>query len=203
MSTDTRSRKLTLADIADVRAYEREREALRARVIDLKSRRRISLGHIVTVTFENRDTMRHQVQEMARVEKIVTDEGIQEELDVYNPMIPEPGQLCATVFIELTSDEQMRLWLPRLVGIERSFVVRLPGGGEVRSITEEQHESQLTRPDVTAAVHYIRFEFTPEQVAGFVDGVVLASDHPAYGEEIELLPATVAELRTDLLPDPV
>ncbi|MCB0999692.1 MAG: DUF3501 family protein [Acidimicrobiales bacterium] len=202
MSTDSRSRKLTIADIADMRAYEREREALRARVIDLKSRRRISLGHIVTVMFENRDTMRHQVQEMARVEKIVTDEGIQDELDAYNPMIPEPGQLCATVFIELTSEEQMRLWLPRLVGIERSFVVRLPGGGEVRSITEEQHESQLTRPDVTAAVHYVRFEFTPEQVDGFVEGVVLASDHPAYAEEIELLPATIAELRTDLLPDP-
>ena len=121
MSTSTSSRKLTLADIVDVRAYEREREQLRARVIDLKSRRRLSLGHVVTITFENRETMRHQIQEMARVEKLVTDEAIQEELDIYNPMIPEPGQLCATVFIELTSDEQLRLWLPKLVGIERSF----------------------------------------------------------------------------------
>ncbi|MFN8024367.1 MAG: DUF3501 family protein [Acidimicrobiales bacterium] len=202
MGTPTRSRKLVLDDIADLRAYEREREALRARIIDLKSRRRLSLGHIVTITFENRETMRHQIQEMARAEKIVTDEGIQDELDIYNPMVPEPGQLCATIFIELTSDEQMRVWLPQLVGIERSFVFRLTDGSTVRSITEEQHESQLTRPDVTAAVHYVRFEFTPEQVAAFVDGTRLAIDHPAYVEEIELLPATVEELRRDLLPDP-
>lgn len=200
MSTSTSSRKLTLTDIVDLRAYERERDTLRARVIDLKSRRRLSLGHIVTITFENRETMRHQIQEMARVEKLITDEAIQEELDIYNPMVPEPGQLCATVFVELTSDEQMRLWLPKLVGIERSLVFRLPDGGSVRCVTEEQHESQLTRSDVTAAVHYVRFEFTPEQVAAFVDGTVLAIDHPEYREEIELLPATVAELRTDLLP---
>jgi sulfur transfer complex TusBCD TusB component (DsrH family) len=200
MSTSTSSRKLTLTDIVDLRAYERERDTLRARVIDLKSRRRLSLGHIVTVTFENRETMRHQIQEMARVEKLITDEAIQEELDIYNPMVPEPGQLCATVFIELTSDEQMRLWLPKLVGIERSLVFRLPDGQEVRSVTEEQHETQLTRDDVTAAVHYVRFEFTDAQVAAFGDGTVLAIDHPAYPEEIELLPATVAELRTDLLP---
>lgn len=200
MSTSTGSRKLTLDDIVDLRAYEREREALRARVLDLKSRRRLSLGHIVTITFENRETMRHQIQEMARVEKLITDEAIQEELDIYNPMVPEPGQLCATVFIELTSDEQMRLWLPKLVGIERSFVFRLADGQQVRCVAEEQHESQLTRTDVTAAVHYVRFEFTPEQVDAFVDGVVLTIDHPEYLEAIELLPATVAELRGDLLP---
>ena len=203
MSTSPSSRKLTLDDIVDARAYERERDTLRARVIDLKSRRRLSLGHIVTITFENRETMRHQIQEMARAEKLFTDESIQEELDIYNPMVPEPGQLCATVFIELTSDEQMKVWLTKLVGIERSFVFRLADGSEVRSITEEQHASQLTRPDVTAAVHYIRFEFSPEQVAVFggdAGTVILAIDHPDYGEEIELLPATVTELRADLLP---
>lgn len=193
------SRKLTLADISDVRAYEREREALRAKVIDLKTRRRLSLGTIVTVTFENRDTMRHQIQEMARVEKLVTDEAIQEELDIYNSMVPEAGQLCATVFIELTSDDQMRFWLPRLVGIERHFVFSLPDGSTVRAVTEDQHDSQLTRDDVTAAVHYVRFDFTPEQVAAFDGAVRFAVDHPNYAEEIQLLPATVAELRSDLV----
>ena len=197
---NTSNRKLTLADIADVRAYERERDDLRSRVIALKSRRRFALGHVVTIMFENRDTMRHQIQEMARVEKLVTDEAIQEELDIYNPMIPEPGELCATVFIELTDDEQMKLWLPRLVGIERSFVFRLADGSEVRSIAEAQHETQLTRADVTAAVHYIRFEFTPEQVVAFDRGVILAIDHPNYGDEIELLPEHIAELLVDLRP---
>jgi hypothetical protein len=194
------SRKLTLDDIVDVRAYERERATFRDRVIALKQRRRLAVGTIISVMFENRDTMRHQIQEMARVEKLVTDEAVQEELDIYNPMIPEPGQLCATVFIELTDDEQMLRWLPRLVGIERCFVFRLPDGTEVRSITEEQHDSQLTRDDVTAAVHYIRFELTPEQVNAFDGHVVLAVDHPNYHEQIDLLPETVAELRSDLLP---
>jgi hypothetical protein len=198
--TGTTSRKLTLADIADARAYERERAELRSHVIDLKSRRRVSLGTVVTLTFENRDTMRYQIQEMARVERTFTDEGIQEELAVYNPLIPEPGQLCATLFIELTSDEQMRQWLSALVGIEQSVVFRLPDGSEVRCLVDPQHAAQLTREHVTAAVHYISWSFTPEQVAAFTDGVVLAIDHPAYLEAVELLPSAVAELRADLLP---
>jgi Protein of unknown function (DUF3501) len=194
------SRKLTLHDITDVRAYERERTERRAEVLALKQRRRVNLGTILAVAFENRITMRHQIQEMARVEKLVTDEAIQEELDIYNPMVPEPGQLCATVFLELTNDDQMREWLPKLVGIERSLVFQLPGGEQVRSVTEAQHESQLTREHITAAVHYVRFNFTPEQVAEFYGSVRLRVDHPSYLEETELLPATIDELRLDLIP---
>ena len=198
MSTDVSSRKLTIDDIADARAYERERAELRAHVIDLKRRRRVELGTVVTLMFENRDTMRYQIQEMARVEKIFTDEGIQEELDVYNPLIPEPGHLCATLFIELTSDEQMREWLPKLVGIEQSVVFRLPNGEEVRCLVDPQHASQLTREHVTAAVHYVSFSFTPQQVAAFGEGTVLAIDHPNYLEAIELAPSTITELLADL-----
>ena len=91
MSTSAPSRKLTVGDIADTRAYERVRDAFRAEMIELRRRRRVAIGTIVTVTFENRETMRFQIQEMARVEQIVTDEGIQEELDAYNPLIPEAG----------------------------------------------------------------------------------------------------------------
>lgn len=198
MTTDVSSRKLTIDDIADARAYERERAELRAHVIDLKRRRRVELGTVVTLMFENRDTMRYQIQEMARVEKIFTDEGIQEELDVYNPLIPEPGHLCATLFIELTSDEQMREWLPKLVGIEQSVVFRLPNGDEVRCLVDPQHASQLTREHVTAAVHYVSFAFTPQQVAAFGEGTVLAIDHPNYLEAIELAPSTITELLADL-----
>lgn len=195
----TSSRKLTLADIADVRAYEREREAFRNHVIELKRRRRVHIGNVVTVVFENRDTMRFQVQEMARVERLDTDAAIQDELDVYNPLIPEPAQLCATLFLELTSEEQMREWLPKLVGVERSLVFRLPDGSEVRCQVEAAHASQLTREHVTAAVHFVDFRFTAEQVNAFGDGVVLAVDHPEYGESVELAPVTLAELRADLV----
>ncbi len=193
------SRKLRLDDIADVRAYERERDEFRAAVMEIKRRRRLSFGTLITVMFENRDTMRLQIQEMARVEKLVTDEEIQVELDTYNPMIPEPGQLTATVFLELTSDEQMREWLPKLVGIERSFVIVLPNGDRVRSITEEAHAGQLTREEATAAVHYIRFEFTPEQVESFAGGPVrIEIEHPDYLEGVELPESTHAELLDDL-----
>ena len=101
----TTTGKLSLNDIADLREYERERADFRAHVIALKKRRRVHIGPVITLVFENRDTIRFQIQEMARVEKLITDEAIQGELDAYNTLIPEAGQLCATVFIELTADD--------------------------------------------------------------------------------------------------
>ena len=193
-------RKLTVADIADARAYERERTALRAQVIELKRCRRVAIGTLVSVMFESRETMRYQIQEMARVERIFTDEGIQQELDAYNPLIPESGQLCATLFIELTSDEQMREWLPRLVGIESSLLFRLPGGETVRGVVTADHAAQLTRDHVTAAVHYLTFRFNPAQVAAFADSVLLEIDHPAYRESVVLSRETIDELSDDLRP---
>lgn len=199
MSPQTSIRKLTLTDIADVREYERGRAEFRTSVMETKRKRRLSFGTIITLMFENRDTMLLQIQEMARVEKLTTDDEIQVELDTYNPMIPEPGQLTATVFLELTSDEQMREWLPKLVGIERSFAIVLPNGDRVRSITEEAHAGQLTREETTAAVHYIRFEFTPEQVESFASGTVrIQIEHPDYLEAVELSESTHTELLTDL-----
>ena len=194
-------RKLTLSDIADVRAYEREREEFKARVLSLKERRRLSLGTIVSVMFENRETIRYQIQEMARVERLSTDEEIQGEIDIYNPMIPEPGQLCATLFIELTSEEQLQEWLPKLVGIESTIVFRLANGREVAAKTEAQHESQLTRDYVTAAVHYVQFEFSGDDIEALAQGgAVLACKHPDYLEEINLSSANLAEFLGDLRP---
>jgi hypothetical protein len=193
---------LTVADIADARAYERERDSFRAEIGELKRRRRVALGTIVTVVFENRATIRFQVQEMARVERLIADAEIQTELDTYNVLVPEAGQLCASLFIELTSDEQMREWLPRLIGIERTLVLRLHDGTEVRAVPEEEHAKQLTRADVTSAVHYLRFELEPPEVEALAAGpVALVIDHPAYGECVELAEETVAELLTDLRDD--
>jgi Protein of unknown function (DUF3501) len=197
--------KLTVADIADLRAYERIRIEFRQRIIELKRARRVGVGPVVTLLFENRDTMLFQVQEMARAERILTDEGIQAELDAYNPLIPEAGQLSATLFIELTSADQMEHWLSRLVGIERSveFVIGDGGGGQaaevVRCVVDEAHAAQLTREEITASVHYVRFEFTQEQIERFAhEPVVLALNHPNYAEGTHLAPATVAALLTDL-----
>jgi hypothetical protein len=192
--------KLTIDDIADLRAYERERDDFRRRVIALKKRRRIGVGPIVTFLFENRDTIRFQVQEMARAEKIITDEGIQTELDVYNPLIPEPGNLAATMFIELTNTDDLERWLPALVGIERAVRLRIGPDEVVAASVDADHDKQLTREAVTASVHYVHFALTPEQVARFAaaDEVRLEIDLPAYGEGAYLDEAARTELLTDL-----
>ena len=110
--------------------------------------------------------MRFQVQEMARAEKIISDEAIQVELDVYNRLLPGKGELSATLFIELTSDDALREWLPRLVGIERQLGFSIDGE-VVASVPEAAHAAALTRETVTPAVHYVRFGFTEAQVAAF------------------------------------
>ncbi|HZA79043.1 MAG TPA: DUF3501 family protein [Acidimicrobiales bacterium] len=191
--------KLTLDDINDLRAYEREREDFRRDVIELKRRRRVELGQILTLLFENRQTIRFQIQEMARIEKLISDTAIETELRVYNPLIPDPGHLCATLFVELTSKDALMEWLPKLVDIERSVSLRLSDGELVRAVVDEDHERQLTRDEVTASVHYVRWELSPGQVERFVGGpVTVVVDHPAYRAETELGDETLAELRRDL-----
>ena len=195
----TTSRKLQLTDILDLRAYERVRDERREEIIELKRRRRVQLGTVVTLMFENRATMQSQIHEIMRAEKVVRDEQILEELHAYNPLIPEAGQLSATLFIELTTPEQMLEWLPKLVNIESSIVFKLSDGSTVTAITEEGHAETLTRDNVTAAVHYIRFEFTPQQVEAFASGdVEILCVHPAYIEVANLPQFVIDELLTDL-----
>ncbi|HZQ27412.1 MAG TPA: DUF3501 family protein [Acidimicrobiales bacterium] len=194
--------KLSLADIADLRAYERERDEFRDRVIALKRVRRVSVGPVVTLVFENRDTIRFQIQEMARAERMLSDEQIQTELDVYNPLIPDAGELSATLFVELTSKDQMVEWLPKLVGVERAVELVIGEGPSrvvVRCDVEEAHAEQLTREDVTASVHYVRFTLTPEQVERFAtEPVVLAVNHPNYAEGTRFSEDTKVALLADL-----
>ncbi len=198
------SRKLTLDHIADLRAYERERHDFRTQVIDLKARRRVHIGPFVTVVFENRDTVRFQIQEMARVERLLTDEAIETELRTYNPLVPEPGQLAMTLFIELTSDADLRRWLPELVGIETSLVLRVGEGDDAQTIgatPEDAHAANLTRDEMTASVHYLHFHLGDDQIEAVAAGpVVLAIEHAAYEHATALGEDTVAELLTDLRP---
>lgn len=189
---------LELDDIADLRAYEREREEFRGHIIELKRRRRVSVGPFITFVFENRDTIRFQIQEMARAEKLITDEAIQSELDTYNPLIPAPGQVSATMFIELTNEPDLRRWLPELVGIETEVELRLSGGSVVRCAVDEDHLRQLTRDEITAAVHYVHWDLTAEEVDELASGpVLLAVTHPGYEHAVTLGDATRAELVSD------
>lgn len=190
---------LSLADISDLREYERERDAFRASVIELKRLRRVALGPIVTAVFENRTTMLFQIQEMARAEKMLSDEQIQAELDVYNPLIPAPGELSLTLFLELTTEEELREWLPKLVGIERSLVLLLGEGAEpVAALVDPAHERQLTREEVTASVHYVRFALDRRRREQFMTGpVALAVDHPHYRHQAPLAEETRRSLAAD------
>src|SRR3984957_19241296 len=190
---------LTLADVLDLRAYERVREDYRAKIVARKLDRRVALGPVMTLVFECFDTVRFQVQEMARAEKIISDEAIQVELDIYNQLLPAKGELSATLFIELTSDEALREWLPKLVGIERQLGISIDGE-VVASVPEAEHAAALTRETVTPAVHYLRFGFTEAQVAAFATGseVVLESLHPEYAARTVLAPEVRQELLGDL-----
>ena len=193
--------KITRDSLLSLEANHKDRPEIREKAIQERRMRTVHLGEHLTMIFENEFLMRYQIQEMARVERLSTDEEIQAEIDTYNPMIPDAGQLCATLFIELTSEEQMREWLSKLVGIEGSLVFRLAGGREVRSITEAQHAGQLTRDYVTAAVHYVQFAFTPDDIAALAEGgASLTCDHPAYREEISLTLSNEIEFLTDLHP---
>jgi len=195
---------LVIDDIEDLRTYERGRDAYRRQIIELKRRRRVAVGPFVTLVFENRETVRFQVQEMARAERMVTDEQVQGELDIYNALLPTPGELSATMFIELTDEASLRKWLPKLVGVERSVELRIGGGAGgdadvAPALPEASHEQALTRPTMTASVHYVRFALTPDQADRVAGGpVVLAVVHPEYRHQTTLGPETRRELASDL-----
>ena len=195
----TRREKLTVDDIVDLRAYERERDDFRRHIIDLKRYRRIELGPIMSIVFENTDTMRWQIQEMARAEKMLRDEQIAHEVATYNELIPDAGELSATLLLELTSELAVREWLPRLVGIERHVRDRASRrhehfGAELRRGRGAPH---ARRHD--SAVHFLKFRFTHEEIEMFASGPVhIVVDHPEYDQDVALTVEQHAALAADL-----
>ena len=137
-------RKLTVDDIADHRAYERERDEFRRHIIDLKRRRRIPLGELLSIVFENTDTMRWQVQEMARAERMLSDDAIAGEIATYNELIPDDGELSGTLFVELTDDDSLREWLPKFVGIQHHVHFELGDGAESTRFPRTRNGSRVT-----------------------------------------------------------
>ena len=190
-------KKLTVDDILDGGAYRRQRDEIRETIIALKRRRRIALGDLLTLVFENTETMRWQVMEMVRAERMDTDEKIAHEVATYNELVPDAGELSATLFVELKSDAELREWLGRLVGIERCVSLVLADGTTI--VGEPLDEERLTRDDVTAAVHFLRFRLGAAASAIDAGPVRLVVTHPEYSAETVLDAVQQAELASDLL----
>jgi hypothetical protein len=189
-------RKLTRADIRGPKLYEAIRDDLRQRVIAIKRVRRVSVGPEVTLVFENRATMIFQVEEMCRAEQIREPDKIQEEIDVYNRILPDAGQLAATLLIEITDESQIERTLERLVGLQ-DHVWLIVGGERVRA----EFDPEQFATDRLAAVQYLRFTLSAEaQKALRTEGtaVGIAVDHPSYRHEAHLGEGSRASLAEDL-----
>jgi hypothetical protein len=189
-------RKLTRADIRGPRLYEAIRDDLRKRVIAVKRVRRVSVGPQVTLVFENRTTMIFQVEEMCRAEKISEPDKIQEELDVYNRILPDEGQLAATLLVEITDEAQIQPTLERLVGLQ-DHVWLVVGGERIRA----EFDPEQFAADKLAAVQYLRFPLDAAARAALAapgTAVAVAIDHPNYRHEATLGEASRASLAEDL-----
>jgi membrane protease YdiL (CAAX protease family) len=189
-------KRLEPGEIAPRQRYERLRPDYRARIIALKQDRRVAVGDRVTVVFENRETLRFQIQEMCRVERIDNPARVQGELDVYNELVPGERELSATLFIEIPDLERIRSELDRLVGIDEHVYLRI---GDER--IPARFDPKQMEADRISAVQYIRFTLDPEQAARFADPalpVELAIAHPNYRHATPLEPATRASLAADL-----
>jgi hypothetical protein len=189
---------LTHADLYSLEQYARIRPEFRAKVIAHKKDRRVALGEHAALYFEDALTMQYQVQEMLRIERIFEPEGIQEELDVYNPLVPDGSNWKATFMVEYGDEDERRQALARLLGIEQQVWMRVAGFDKVRPIANEDLERST--PDKTASVHFMRFELTPEMCAAVKSGAAIAAgiDHAQYQAEVTLPAAVRDSLAADL-----
>lgn len=185
-------------DLLSLEQYARQRADFRNRVIAHKQPRTVAVGPNTTWVFEDRLTVQYQVQEMLRVERIFEPDGIQDELDAYNPLIPDGGNWKATLLIEFPDPAERRAALARLTGLEARCHVQVAGFERVRAIADEDLERENEAK--TSAVHWLRFELTPAMRAAVKSGapVSIGADHPAYDHVVSLGEACRAALARDL-----
>jgi hypothetical protein len=185
--------KLTRSDLFSLEKYAEVRPKFRAEVMAHKKNRQVRIGPNATLYFEDRLTMQYQVQEMLRVERIFEAAGINEELEAYNPLIPDGSNWKATFMLEFPDVEERRVALQRLRGIENHVWAQVADFDRVRPIADED----LEREDAskTSSVHFLRFELTPAMVKAVKQGTAVAMgiDHPAYRHTVEALPDAVRE----------
>ena len=185
--------QITCDSLLTLEAYAKARNDFRARVMAHKKNRTLRLGDSVTLIFEDELTIRYQVQEMLRAERIFEEEGIQDELDAYNPLIPDGANWKATMMIEYTDVAERQRMLAKLVGIEDKVWVQVEGHPRIYAIADEDLERETA--EKTSAVHFLRFELPPAAVRSLRGGAALGIgvDHPAYAACIDCVDTAVRD----------
>ncbi|MBI2230043.1 MAG: DUF3501 family protein [Deltaproteobacteria bacterium] len=170
-------KKVALEDIRGLAAYENLREKFRRRIIELKQARRVAVGDKVTLVFENRDTVIFQIQEMVRAERIVDLDKIREEIEVYNELIPEPGELSATLFLEIEDQTHLREELLKFLGIDEAVYFKV-GSHSIHARFEAGHSKE----DKISAVQYVKIPFSEDALRALIEGeeAAIVIDHPNY-----------------------
>ena len=200
-STDRRARapRITPESLMTLEAYAKNRKAFREKVIAHKKARTVHLGEHVTLLFEDELTMRYQIQEMLRIERIFEEAGIRDEIEAYDPLVPDGSNLKATMLIEYQDVDERKRALARLRGVEDRAFVRVEGHPGVWAIADEDLDRETD--EKTSSVHFLRFELSPAMVASLKAGASLAVgiDHPALAASVESVgDATRASLLRDL-----
>jgi hypothetical protein len=193
MAFPTDMPKLSRDSLMTLEAYAKARKDFRARVIAHKKARTIHLGEHVTLIFEDRLTIQYQVQEMLRIEKIFEEQGIQDEIDAYNPLIPDGRNWKATMMIEYEDEKERKAALALLKGIEDRAWVQVEGLPRVFAVADEDLDRE--NDEKTSSVHFLRFELTPEMADGLKYGMSLAVgvDHPHYQARLDAVPLPARE----------
>ena len=194
----TTMQKLERKDLMGLEEYAQKRAEFRQGIIAHKRARTLHIGPNLTLLFEDRLTMQYQVQEMLRAERIFEAEGIQEELEAYNPLIPDGSNWKATLLIEFADEGERRQALAKLIGIEDRVWMRVQGHEQVRPIADEDLKRETE--EKTSSVHFLRFELTAEMVRALKQGAALDAgvDHPNYHHEVKPVPDA---LRKSLIAD--
>jgi hypothetical protein len=183
-----------------VEAYDRVRKTMRAEAIEHRKLRSVHLGEHITLQFEDERTVRRQIQEMLYIEKIFDEDGIQGEIDAYEPLVPDGGNWKATMLIEYPDAHERKRELARLIGVEDRLFVEVEGHARVYAIADEDLERE--NEEKTSAVHFVRFEFSDAQRQAVRAGaaVKLGCDHRNYPAHVQIGAETLASLAGDLRP---
>ncbi|MCG2592047.1 DUF3501 family protein [Ramlibacter sp. XY19] len=189
--------KITADSLMTLEAYSKWRKAHKGEILAHRKLRTVGLGEHVTLLFESELTMRYQIQEMLRIEKIFEEEGIQQEIDAYAPLVPDGSNWKATMLIEYPDENERRRELKRLIGVEDRMFVEVEGHPRVYAIADEDLDRE--NDEKTSAVHFVRFEFTPAMRAAVKAGaaVKVGCDHTNYPAHVGIAPETLASLAGD------